>query len=335
VIQEPVQPTLMPNPSSHARRNTITKFGLLIVAILLLAIPILLSMGANAAPTSQPLAAGASTAPNATGEPLGGQGRGPAYSGPKAWLGSVGHMGIPGLGSHIEIRAISGSQISLATVDGWSRTITATSTTVITKGGQTIAVADLNVGDEIHFRQTRNDDGTYAIAAIDVPVPHTRGEVTKVDGNDITIKQRGGTSQVITVTGSTVYKLGSAAGSKSDVKVGSDIDAAGTISGTAFTATAVSVRLVDIDGQVTDKTTSSITVKDHAGDSKTIHVTSSTTFKVKGKAPASLSDISVGDRVSADGTLRTDGSLDAVAVHGSPPRAVKPPKAPASSAAPG
>ncbi len=196
------------------------------------------------------------------------------------------------------ISDIKDSQISLATADGWSRTITATSATVITKGGQTIEVADLKVGDEIHFRQTRNADGTYTIVAIDVVVPRTGGEVTKVDGNDITIKKRDGTSQIVTVTGSTVYRLGSAAGSKSDVKVGSDIEAAGTISGTAFTATSVSVRLVAVGGQVTDKTTDSITVKDRAGNSKTIHVSSSTTFTVKGKNPASLSDISVGDRVS-------------------------------------
>ena len=336
MIQEPVQPTLVPSPPSHARRPTAVKFGLLIAVALLLAIPILIAMRSSATPTSQPLAAGATTAPDATAAP-GVHGPGRAYPGFKGWPGGFGGLGgasVPGFGSHIMISAIKDLQISLATADGWSRTITATSATVITKGGQTIEVADLKVGDEIHFRQTRNADGTYTIVAIDVVVPRTGGEVTKVDGNDITIKKRDGTSQIVTVTGSTVYRLGSAAGSKSDVKVGSDIEAAGTISGTAFTATSVSIRLVGVGGQVTDKTTDSITVKDRAGNSKTIHVSSSTTITVKGKNPASLSDISVGDRVLADGTLRTDGSLDAVTVHGSPPKAAQP-QAPAASAVPG
>ncbi len=71
MIQEPVQPTLVPSPPSHARRQTAVKFGLLIAVALLLAIPILIAMRSSATPTSQPLAAGATTAPDATAAPGG------------------------------------------------------------------------------------------------------------------------------------------------------------------------------------------------------------------------------------------------------------------------
>ena len=112
----------------------------------------------------------------------------------------------------ITIRAISGTQISLATEDGWSRTITVTPATVITKGGQPIAVSDLGVGDPIRFSQTRNADGSYTIKAIVVPTPIAGGEVTAVGASDITVKGRGSATKVITVTDATVYQLGKAAG---------------------------------------------------------------------------------------------------------------------------
>ena len=44
------------------------------------------------------------------------------------------------------------SFLSLKTADGWTRTITADSSTPITKGGQTIALGDLKVGDQVAFR---------------------------------------------------------------------------------------------------------------------------------------------------------------------------------------
>jgi hypothetical protein len=303
VIQEPIQPTLTPNPAPRAGRTSGMRIGLVIAACLLLAIPVVMTMAANSSPSNQALGAGASAAPNATGH------GGP----PKGEKNAKG----PGKGP-IKIHAISASQISLATEDGWTRTITATGNTVITKGGQTIKVGDLKVGDEIHFKQTRNADGSYTITAIDVPTPKAGGEVTAVDGNTITVKHKDGTTRVITVTISTVYTVGPNAGSKSDVKVGGDIDALGTISGDTFTATAVKVKLPHVGGEVTAKTSDSITVKDHDGTTKTIHVTGSTTYQVKGQATGSLSDIAVGERVNAEGTLRSDGSLDAVAVHGGP-----------------
>jgi hypothetical protein len=162
------------------------------------------------------------------------------------FTGNNGNGRLKGIGNArgpITIRAIGGSQISVATADGWTRTIVATSATVITKGGQPIAVGDLHVGDQVRFGQTRNADGSYAITAIVVLVPTAAGEVTAVDGSSITVKGRAGVTRVITVTDATVYQLGKAPGSKADVKVGVHVTAQGTASGDTFTATTVRVSL--------------------------------------------------------------------------------------------
>jgi hypothetical protein len=142
----------------------------------------------------------------------------------------------------ITISAINGSSLSLETEDGWTRTITVGSSTTITKGGETIAVGDVAVGDQIAFSQERASDGTYTITAIKVVLPSIGGEVTAIADNTITVTRKDGT------TG-------------------------------------------------------------------TIHVDGDTTYQVNGDTDQALSDIEVGDFVVAEGTLRTDGSLDADAVH--------------------
>lgn len=325
MIQEPTQPTLTPTPT-RARPNTALRIAIVIVASLALAIPIIVAMAVSPGPTATILA-GASADPEASSRPASsehpgkGQGR------------SDGHG--PGRGP-ITIKAITGSQLSLATEDGWSRTVTVGPGTTITRGGVAIALGDLKVGDEVGFRQTRNADGTYTITAITVATARAGGEVSAIDGNAITVKKKDGTTRVITVTSATIYKLGPNPGTKADVKVGTMVDAAGLVSGDTFTAITVRIRLAMAGGEVTAKTSDSITVKDRTGTTRVIHVTGSTTYEVRGKpSGASLADIAMGDRVIAAGTLRADGALDAVNVHGGPPKGSKPDKAPVASTTPG
>jgi hypothetical protein len=325
VIQEPIQPTPSPGAGSPWRRSSAFKVALLVAAGVLLAIPLAVAFASNVTPVTLPLAVGASPVPGASAKPDRSD-NGKAH-GPKAANQGRGPKNGPGKGP-ITIRAISGSYLSLATDDGWTRTITATSDTVITRGGATIGVGDLKVGDEVRFKQTRNADGSYTINAIEVPTPKAAGEVTAVDGNKITVKLRDGVTRVITVTDATVYELGPGAGSKADVKVGTKIEVQGTVSGDTFTATAVEIELPHAGGLVTAKTDDSITVQEGDGTTIVIHVSGSTTYKGKGNAASSLADIAVGARVRADGTLRADGSLDAVAIHAGPAKGPKPEKAP-------
>ena len=164
-------------------------------------------------------------------------------------------------------------------------------------------------------------------------------------GTTITVKGKRDAARVITVNGSTVYKLGSAAASKADVKVGSDVTAAGTLDGDTFTAITVWIARPSVAGEVTGKTADTITIKRKDGSTATIHVSSTTTYAIRGDKTASLADIAVGSRVTAVGTLRADGSLDAASVLGKPVKPAKPTKpstkkpnassAPTTSAAPG
>jgi hypothetical protein len=173
------------------------------------------SAGSSAAPNPA-----ASAAPG-TVEPKGGGRRFKAFA---PGFGDFGRAGF----RDITITAINGSDVSLKTADGWTRTITVTSTTTITKGGATIGVDDLAVGDQVRFAQDRAADGTYTVTDIVVVLPTVIGEVTAIDGSTLTVTQPGGTTATVHVDRDTTYRVAGAAGSLSDVKVGSFIAAEGT-----------------------------------------------------------------------------------------------------------
>ncbi len=233
-------------------------------------------------------------------------------------------IGAAGLGYRgITITKIDGSTLELRTDDGWTRTITATTDTKITKGGEAATVGDLKVGDKIALRQKRNDDGTYSIVAIVVPVPVVAGTVTAIDGDSLTLKTRAGSPRTVTVTGTTTYKLGRADGTKSDVKVGSVVVASGTEGpGDAFTAKTVQIKvhLDRVGGEVTATTKDSITVKRRDGKPATIKIGADTKFAVRGDTTPTLADVAVGMRVQAFGTLAADGTLSATFVTAGKPK---------------
>jgi hypothetical protein len=173
--------------------------------------------------------ASSSAAPNpavsAAPGTLGPKGGGRGFKGFGPGFGDFGRAGF----RDITITAMNGADVSLKTADGWTRTITVTSTTTITKGGATIGVADLAVGDQVRFAQDRAADGTYTVTDIVVVLPTVIGEVTAIDGSTLTVTQPGGTTATVHVDGDTTYRVaGGAAGSLADIKVGSLIAAEGT-----------------------------------------------------------------------------------------------------------
>lgn len=250
----------------------------------------------------------------------------PALSAPipaAGWIRDGDATGRAGLGRgfghfaarSITITAISGSNISLRTDDGWTRTIAVTSETTITKAGQTISVSDLRVGDEIRFGQRRNSDGTYTITRIVVVVPTVAGVVTGLTDTTITITARDGTSQTIRTTGSTTYRVGDGAGTRADVTVGARIVAAGERgSDGTLTAATVVVVLPRLGGTVAAKTSDSITVERRNGTTVVAHVSAATKIVVRGVDNATLADVEVGMRIVVLGRQRADGSIDAAEI---------------------
>lgn len=214
--------------------SRIVRIGLVgAAAAAILAVGILVA-GATASPGTT-LAAGTDGSTVSGGVPALGRGG----DGPGRFFGDRGRGGI-------EITAISGSKISLATVDGWTRTITVDSGTTYAKGSDTIALKDLAVGDEIRFRQTREDDGTFTIDAIAVIPPHAGGTVTAISGSTITVERRDGSTATIKVTSGTKYSIAGADGSLADVKVGMRLMAEGTKNSDG-SLTASEVRAADPD----------------------------------------------------------------------------------------
>jgi hypothetical protein len=161
----------------------------------------------------------------------------------------------------ITIAKIDGSKLSIQTTDGWTRTIDATGAT-ITKGRQNMAVSDLKVGDRITFREARQSDGTYKIAAIQVLTPTPAAKPTP--------------------------------------------------------APTAAVRRAAVTGTVASKTATSIVVTAMGGKTVTVNVSSTTRYSVRGVARPTLDDVAVGARITAQGTLNSDGSIAATVVQAFP-----------------
>ncbi len=156
------------------------------------------------------------------------------------------------------------------------------------------------------------------------------GKVTAISGSTITVQRGGpaanGATRTITVSGDTTYLVSNAGklalGALSDLKVGSTIRAEGTAdSGGNVTALLVSITAPQADGQVTAVSGNTITIQDKgpAGQSttQTVIVSGSTQYVTGDPASStasSLSAVTVGTHIHAEGTLNGDGSLTATLV---------------------
>jgi hypothetical protein len=302
------------------RRTAAIRAGVVVGTGLLVVIGAAVAMGAS--PSASPSSGGQPrTQPGPGGANGNGHGFGPfghlLPGGPDGGAfpgGGPGWKDGRGLG-RVSVTKISGDSVSLATEDGWTRTITVTGTTKITKGGVAATLADLAVGDVIRFGQTRNGDGTWTITAIDIVQPQVAGTVTAVGSDTITIALRDGTSRTIRTNGSTAYHLERSDATRADVTVGAAILATGEkASDGSLAASSVWVRLPHVVGTVTGTTTDTITLSRRDGTSVTIHVGAGTAIRVAGVDSATLSDIKTGMVVVVEGTQRADGSLDARAI---------------------
>jgi hypothetical protein len=223
----------------------------------------------------------------------------------------AGRFGRFGFGD-ITIAAISGNDVTLETADGWRRTITITDSVELTKGGQPVEVSALKVGDQVRFRQVRNDDGTYTVTHVAVVVPTIRGQASAITATGFKVTTRDGSVWTVTVDGSTAYQYGQGTGSLADVKDGGTVGVSGTVTGdNQMTAITVRVAGDRASGTVTAKTADTITIKRRDGSSLTVHVDTDTTYQVRGVENATLADVAVDMAIGVTGRARADGSIDA------------------------
>lgn len=225
-----------PTTEVAARPASVARIGLLgAVAAAVIGAAILIA-GTTATPAGTLAAANGSpqNAIDLSGRGLGGG----DMAGDMAGFGGRGFGGIT-------ISAISGSNVSLKTADGWTRTIAIASDTALTKGTATITLSDLKVGDEIRFAQTRQTDGSFTITKLNVVLPHAGGTVSAVSSSSITVTQRDGSTATINVGSSTTYEVGGTTGKTlTDVKVGMVVGAVGTLN-TDGSLNATAVRAFD------------------------------------------------------------------------------------------
>ncbi len=212
--------------SERLSRPSPRRVALLVGTALAIVIGAAVTMGASpSASPSASAAPGATTAPTASGDPDKPDGGRGLFEG-RSSFGGHGRIGLGG----VSISAISGSNLTLTTEDGWTRTIAVTSSTTVTKGGATIAVADLTVGDKVRFKQARNADGTFTVTAFQVVPPSVGGTVSAKTATSITVDRPDGSKVTIHVDGNTTYEVaGVTTAGLDDVAVGMRLVAVGTL----------------------------------------------------------------------------------------------------------
>lgn len=240
--------------------RSLMPFGLAAVAagVGLAAMAVAATVGGSAAGGTPAIAQGVALVANASPAPAqdghDGQGGPGGRAGPGGRRGGMmGGERMGGLRGGVSVTSISGSQLSLGTDDGWTRTIDAAGAK-ITKGGAAATLADITVGTQIRFAETRNADGTYTITKIGIEMPRVAGTVTAAGGSTITLKGMDGSTVAVTVTSSTTYRVaGKQSATLADIKVGDVVMATGTKAADgSITATSVHAFTPGTGGPGTD-----------------------------------------------------------------------------------
>jgi hypothetical protein len=140
--------------------------------------------------------------------------------------------------------------------------------------------------------------------------------VTNVNGNTITASSRFGQTVTVQVSATTVYTEAGATASLSDIHAGSEIAVNSSSSGTSATtidATGITILLPSQGGVVTAVNGNTLTLTGFDGATHTVTVNATTRYQKAGQS-ATLSDISSGTAIVAEGTTNSDGSLTALRV---------------------
>ena len=103
----------------------------------------------------------------------------------------------------LTVTSISGQKITAKQQDGTSITITTTSSTVYMRAGQKVSVSMVTTGTTIHVRGTKNSDGSITATQIDIVLPHSGGQITKINGSTLTVQDKRGTHTIHTNSSTT------------------------------------------------------------------------------------------------------------------------------------
>ena len=137
--------------------------------------------------------------------------------------------------------------------------------------------------------------------------------ITGIDGSKLSLKTTDGWTRTIDATGATITKAGKTI-AVTDLKVGDQINfRESRQSDGSYKITTISVVVPTASGTVTSVASSSVTIKQFDGSSKTLTLTSSTTYTQAG-ATATKTALVAGVRITAQGTVDSSGNFTATAV---------------------
>jgi len=139
------------------------------------------------------------------------------------------------------VTALSATSITVKDPSGTSSTFTIDSSTKVSKERAAGSVGDLAVGEFVMIMPSTSSSTTAA--SIDVELAHVAGRVSAVNGNTITLSDRGGVTKDVVVNSSTVISKSGTSVTLADVSVGSFVFAQGTFNaaGTTLSAAAIGI----------------------------------------------------------------------------------------------
>ncbi|HEX2914536.1 MAG TPA: DUF5666 domain-containing protein [Chloroflexia bacterium] len=244
------------------------------------------------------------------------------------------------------VSAVDANSLTLTRPDNSTVKVALSSSTGYLDLGKTISLSDIKSGMRLDVAGTSNADGSLNAEVVRVQHDRLNGSVTAINGNTLTIQVQGRngrgpnmpapgapsgsttppangsasttqttTTKTITVSGSTVYLEGGQSVQISEIAVGTNISAEGTLSsdGNSLTALQVNIDLPHYQGQVTSVNGNTIVLQDRDGTSRTIEVTGTTKY-LNGQATAALSDIKTGANIGVEGKVDASGKMTATQV---------------------
>jgi hypothetical protein len=214
------------------------------------------------------------------------------------------------------VTAVTPTSVTVTGHGATPLTYTITTATTFSEGSTTVPATDLVVGSKVEIQVSSSALTTATSINIKVPEQHMMslgGVVTAVTPTSVTVTGHDGTPSTYTITSTTAFSEGSTTVLATALVVGDRVGI--QVSSTApTTASAIEIAMARASGKVTAVSGDDFTVTDHHGNVSTIVVSTTTTYTQSG-ATASLTDVTVGVFVSAQGTIgAAPTTLDAASV---------------------
>jgi hypothetical protein len=212
------------------------------------------------------------------------------------------------------VSIVTPASVTITDHKGTPSTFAITATTTFLQGKTTVLPALLIVGSHVSIQVSASALMTALSIEIAPPRPiFAGGLVTAASSTSVTVTGGNGTPETFVITGTTTFAEGKTTVLPAALVVGEDAFIK-ALPSAPTTATSIDISLPRVLGKVTVIAGTTLTVEGFKGVTSTIDTDGTTTFTKDG-ATAGLSDVAVGDFVSAQGLIgATPTTLDASSV---------------------